>query len=173
MSFNLNQIIKKPEPNQYKKRIKLLKNEKGFDTSNIEDVVQAYNSLDNTSYSIDLIYQVIDEANTYVNTEGNKLMMQSYDYSYQNLLGLMKKPFTSKLQKIFHSLNLNEQSSRLSNKIKKVQPIFCIIDFFRTFYFKVFNFLPTNKYKQIKTTKQYLQNASRSLLLQIQSGGVY
>ena len=40
MSFNLNQIIKKSEPNQYKKRIKLLKNEKGFDTSNIEDVVQ-------------------------------------------------------------------------------------------------------------------------------------
>ena len=71
-------------------------------SDDIEDVVQAYNSLDNTSYSIDLIYQVIDEANTYVNTEGNKLMMQSYDYSYQNLLGLMKKPFTSKLQKIFH-----------------------------------------------------------------------
>ena len=40
MSFNLNQIIKKSEPNQYKKRIKLLKNEKGFDTSNIEDVVE-------------------------------------------------------------------------------------------------------------------------------------
>ena len=30
MSFNLNQIIKKSEPNQYKKRIKLLKNEKGL-----------------------------------------------------------------------------------------------------------------------------------------------
>ena len=40
MSFNLNQIIKKSEPNQYKKRIKLLKNEKGFDTSNIEEVVE-------------------------------------------------------------------------------------------------------------------------------------
>ena len=40
MSFNLDQIIKKSEPNQYKKRIKLLKNEKGFDTSNIEDVVE-------------------------------------------------------------------------------------------------------------------------------------
>ncbi len=40
MSFNIDQIIKKTESNQYGKRIKLLKNEKGFDTSNIEDVVK-------------------------------------------------------------------------------------------------------------------------------------
>ena len=40
MTFNLDQIIKKTEPNQYGKRISLLKNEKGFDTSNIEEVVK-------------------------------------------------------------------------------------------------------------------------------------
>ena len=39
MSFNLNQIIKKSELNQYKKRIKLLKNEKGFDLK-YRDVVE-------------------------------------------------------------------------------------------------------------------------------------
>tara|TARA_B100000886_G_scaffold339624_1_gene305674 strand:+ start:1610 stop:3523 length:1914 start_codon:yes stop_codon:yes gene_type:complete len=40
MAFNIDQIIKKTEANQYSKRIKLLKNEKGFDTSNIEAVVK-------------------------------------------------------------------------------------------------------------------------------------
>ena len=40
MSLNIRQIVKKTKSNQYEKRIQLLQKEKGFDTSNIEDVVR-------------------------------------------------------------------------------------------------------------------------------------